>query len=126
MIKLFRPRTIVTETQAIWPGASGRLYEYYVKKIDTRFVADQIGNFIICRLVRQCWQPLYIGQGDIDKMALAIIKQGCVVKKQATHIHERLNPDPDQRHQEAMDIIRHHPEVFAPGGCMPRPTPKAP
>ena len=106
--------------RAVWAGASGRLYEYYVKAITTKFVPGQWGNLIICQRMATHWQPLYIGQGDIGLMLAALLKQGCVIRKQASHIHERLNPDLLSRQHEAQDLLRHYPGAYTPGGCTPR------
>jgi len=106
--------------RAVWSGASGRLYEYYVKAITTRFAPQQFGNFIICRRLATHWQPLFIGEGDIGLMLAALLKHGCVLQKQASHIHERLNPDMMLRQQEKVDILRHYPAAYAPNGCTPR------
>ena len=53
--------------------------------------SGQHGNYIFAKAVNSVWQPVYIGQGDLQARYNAALREGCVTSKGATHYHEHLN-----------------------------------
>jgi hypothetical protein len=67
------------------------------------------------------WQPVYFGEGDLKERLNAAKKDGCVIRKGATHIHEHLNANAASRKAEESDLLANFPVAYAPIGCNVKP-----
>ncbi len=101
----------------IWVGKSGKRYTYYIKPIEINFTPYQNGNYIFCKEIDDRWLPLYIGEGDLQKRIDYHKNEDCIQWKDATHIHCHLNSDNQARLEEEEDLLKNHPEAYAPTGC---------
>ena len=102
---------------ADWRGASGSSYTYTIHPMPWRPSSGQHGNYIFAKTVNSVWQPVYIGQGDLQARYDAALREGCVTSKGATHYHEHLNSDEPARKREESDLISGHPICKWPRGC---------
>lgn len=100
-----------------WHGQSGHSYKYCVKQIDWKPASEQDGNYIFAKQVNGVWNAVYVGQGDLLNRYNAAMKEGCVIRKGATHYHVHLNGNERPRKEEEMDIIKGNPECNWPIGC---------
>lgn len=100
-----------------WTGQSGTSYNYDVHALPWRPAAGQDGNYIFAKIVNNVWQPVYIGQGNLQERYDAALGEGCVRSKGATHYHEHLNGLKTNRVNEEADLIAGHPNCKWPTGC---------
>lgn len=100
-----------------WTGISGTSYTYHVHNISWRPGPNQNGNYIFAKVVNGVWQPVYIGQGNLQERYDAAIKEGCVTTKGATNYHVHLESDQGARELEEADLIAGHPTCMEPTGC---------
>ena len=104
---------------AIWSGASGKQYTYWVYVPPTGLSAGQDGNYIYAKLVNANWVPIYIGQGDLrDRANIDNHHQSqCLKSKGATHVHAHTNPLEAERLAEEQDLLAGYPDAYQPTGC---------
>ena len=102
---------------ADWRGASGSSYTYTIHTMPWRPSSGQHGNYIFAKAVNSVWQPVYIGQGDLQARYDAALREDCVTSKGATHYYEHLNGNEPDRKQEESDLISGNPICKWPSGC---------
>lgn len=107
----------MAEPELYWTGASGTKYGYWVKKLPFSCDQGQNGNYIFSKLVNKVWIPVYIGQGDINDRVSDRTHYNAAVSKGATHVHVHTNATERDRTSEEQDLLRGHPEAYAPKGC---------
>lgn len=101
-----------------WTGKSGKEYTYIIYGLGEKFKADQLGNYIYCKLnAEQMWAPVYIGQGDLKEGSENQLRAECIGKNGATHLHVHLNKDDAKRVAEERDLLEQLKSSFAPNGC---------
>lgn len=81
--------------------------------------ANEPGNFIYAkRDAQRRWVPIFIGQGDLTQVATFDPRKiECIVSKDATHVHVRVNFDKGSRMAEVRDLLANFPQAYAPDGC---------
>ena len=100
-----------------WTGASGAEYVYYVFERDVE-VPARMGNYIYARKNQEGhWVPVYMGQGDLSVRCSDPALLERIGRKQATHVHLRLNAREDDRVQELTDLLARYLNAFEPDGC---------
>jgi hypothetical protein len=104
--------------KVIWPGKSGIIYEYIVFPFP--FQTDVDGNYIFCKLQKDKWIPIYIGQGNLSERTSDPDHMKCAKKKGATHIHAHNNPKESNRLKEEQDLLANYLKAYAPDGCNQR------
>ncbi len=107
-------------TTCDWFGASGKSYTYHIHDIDFVPAADQDGNYIFAKVVKDVWNAVYVGEGDLKERIAAAKDDGCVTKKGATHIHAHKNGNEKARKAEESDVLEGNPEAYVPTGCNKR------
>jgi hypothetical protein len=100
-----------------WVGASGLKYGYWVRELPFSCNPGQDGNYIFCKVVNNFWVPLYMGQGDINDRVNDRLHYKAAAGKGATHVHVHTNANEIDRASEEQDLLRGHPEAYAPKGC---------
>ncbi len=72
----------------MWPGQSGKEYQYTVYPIDTTF-RPLPGNFIYAAQAESgCWVPIYIAQTrDLHQRLEGHVRMDDAIANGATHIH---------------------------------------
>jgi hypothetical protein len=105
---------------AEWRGAQGTPYRFWVYPLGCRFAAGQAGTYIIARRRADGWDPLYVGQGDLDNRSRHHHQADCLRARGATHIHARAGGEEPGRIAERDDILAAHPAAEAPRGCNER------
>jgi len=103
-----------------WTGASGKEYGYWSKELPYSCDPDQDGNYIFTKLVNGVWVPIYIGQGDINDRVNDETHYNCAIGKGATHVHVHTKSTEVDRLDEEQDLLRGHPDAYAPIGCNER------
>jgi len=91
----------------LWMGQSGMEYEYWVCPLNAGF-ADHPGNYIYAaRTEDDRWKALYIAETDsLKHRAKGHEGERCALAKGATHLHVRLNTEPEEvRERERDDLI---------------------
>ena len=92
----------------LWPGLSGRRYQYWVYPLGTRF--DRVpGNYLFAReATPQRWLPCYIGQTENLQDRLGDHeKEACARHHGATHLHAHQNLGGEEaRKMEEEDLIQ--------------------
>jgi hypothetical protein len=92
----------------IYPGESGREYEYWIYPLDNEF-ADEPGNFAFALEWKPGhWESLYFGQGDSlrDCCTRESDIKSAAIAKGATHILARINRgDERERLAEVGDLV---------------------
>jgi predicted GIY-YIG superfamily endonuclease len=99
----------MAEAQTImWPGKSGKEYQYWIHPINTEF-KDSPGNYIFAKETKPGhWLPVYIGQTNSLKTRLADHeKEACAKRNGATHIHAHTSGGEAERLSEEKDLITH-------------------
>ena len=111
------------QEKCIWIGASGKRYEYGVHALPVTFNPNQDGNYIYAKLNSQRqWVPVYIGEGDLaDRSSDNHHQTACIKSKGATHFHEHLNANQDDRRAEEQDLLARYTNSYKPVGCNERP-----
>lgn len=107
----------MTNQKATWYGASKKPYEFTVFEISTVFDPNQNGNYIFAKKNSTGWDAVYIGQGDIKTRTEEHLSDGCVTRKNATHIHAHLNLNEKSRTDEESDLLGYNTEAYIPTGC---------
>ncbi len=106
----------------IWTGRSGKKYRYWVYTLPASFKQNQPGNYIYARWdVRKFWQPIYIGQGDLDDRANNHHQAQCIQQKGATHFHCHTNEAENVRLAEETDLLTRYTQAYQPTGCNEQP-----
>lgn len=105
----------------IWKGKSGQNYEFGVFDINFVFNPNQVGNYIFAKRTLLQWEAVYIGEGDIKERTESHKRDGCVIRKGATHIHAHLNNNEKFRKSEEYDLLAQNTEAYAPIGCNIKP-----
>lgn len=105
---------------AIWQGASGTQYTYYVYPLPHSF-PEQKGNYIFAKIVSKMWVPIYIGEGDLEDRVDNPDQGECILEKGATHIHAHKKDDDHARKAEEADLLAGNPEAYVPIGCNIKP-----
>ncbi len=102
-----------------WYGASGTPYIYYIHSLPVIFEPGQDGNYIYSKKNDQSkWVPIYIGEGDLaDRITDEHHQAACIKRKDATHVHEHLNPNEDNRTAEEADLLSNYTNAYKPHGC---------
>ena len=102
-----------------WPGTNNRVYEFTICPINVQFNEGYEGNYIFAKFVsiRNRWEAVYIGEGDLKKRTTEHIKDGCVIRKGATHIHYRVNNNKLSRFNDETDLLLGSQEAYQPSGC---------
>jgi len=101
-----------------WTGFSGSKYNYFVHELPAGFEENQDGNYIFTKLIEDTHYPIYIGEGDLGKrISNSHHKAACILLKGATHVHEHLNPNQQNRTTEEDDLLANYPNAYAPAGC---------
>lgn len=104
--------------QCVWVGASGIRYVYIIYQLPKKFMENQYGNYIYCRMVEDVWIPVYIGHGNLGMMVGDKHHQIRSIRdKGATHVHIRYNEREKDRFREEIDLLGHYPQVYVPTGC---------
>ena len=102
------------EVTHIWQGASGKLYEYTIVSLKTKFF-DIPGNYIFTKQIKNQWVSIYIGEtGSLeDRLGPDHEKWDCAIKTHgATHIHfHKSEDDKDIRMAEEQDLTDRHPNL---------------
>lgn len=91
----------------IWPGASGKTYQYWIYPLDTQFDAKP-GNYCVARETNPgTFKPLYFGEtADLSERFENHHKALCFARNGATHIHAHVNSQGQQaRLDEEADLI---------------------
>lgn len=104
-----------------WHGGSGQEYTYSIYDLGWTPAADQNGNYVFARQVRNGWEAVYVGQGDLQTRRAAHLDEGCLTNKGATHFHCHLSSTQSARLAEEADILNGNPEAYEPTGCNERP-----
>ncbi len=105
-----------------WLGASGKTYLYYIYPWPTTFADGQHGNYIYAKIVKNNWEPLYIGEGDLGKhVSKKHRKAQCIASKGATYVHVRINDNGPERVSEANDLLVKFVQAYEPFGCNEKP-----
>jgi hypothetical protein len=107
----------MADKTAIWRGASGTPYTYWVYELPASPSAGQSGNYILARISRHGWIPVYIGQGDIGERLDSRDQAACVRSKGATHFHAHKNVNERSRLEEENDLLAGYPQAYTPNGC---------
>ena len=115
-----RPKRAGRRRQPSWTGAAGTSYRFWVYPLGCRFLPGQAGTYIIARRRAGGWDPLYIGQGDLDNRSRHHHQADCLRSRGATHIHARAGADEPRRIAERDDLLAAHPAAEAPLGCNER------
>ena len=104
---------------AVWNGASGKHYTYWVYMLPTALNTSQNGNYIYTKVVNNVWVAMYIGQGDLrDRTNIDNHHQRrCLKSKGATHVLAHLNVREADRNAEETDLLAGHPSAYQPTGC---------
>ena len=102
---------------ALWLGASGHEYKYFVHDLDFEPDENQDGNYVFAESTVDGWRAVYVGQGDLKDRKAAALNEGCVTRKGATHFHCHLNGSQPDRLKEEGDVLNGNPEAFEPNGC---------
>jgi len=87
-----------------WKGRSGNTYDFTVFTIDVTFNPNENGNYIFAKKTQTGYDAVYIGEGDIKDRTEAHKREGCVIRKGATHIHAHLNNSEIARKNEEEDL----------------------
>lgn len=91
----------------LWPGSSGREYQYFIYPIGTSF-KEEPGNYVFSKESQPGkWSPCYIGQTEnLNQRLENHEKEGCAVRNGATHIHVHLTAGGESvRRAEESDLI---------------------
>ena len=98
----------MAERTILWPGASGKQYNYWIYEIDTSF-KDVPGNYIYAKEASpNQWTPIYIGETESlqDRLTSSHEKLPCIKKHGGTHIHAHTSSsDENVRRAEEADLI---------------------
>lgn len=98
----------MTQTPTImWPGQSGKQYNYYIYPIGRSF-NDEPGNYIFAKeSTPGRWSPCYVGQTEnLDKRLGDHEQEACAKRNGATHIHAHLSSGGEAvRKAEEKDLI---------------------
>lgn len=100
-----------------WRGVSGQVYAYQVERMPFTPPPFKDGNYIFARQRNGIWYAVYVGQGDLQDRYGAAIREGCVIRKGATHYHWHENNSLDGRRTEERDVIKGNPECEGLNGC---------
>jgi hypothetical protein len=88
---------------------NGSKYKYYIKKLPAKFDANQIGNYVFTKLVKNKWVPISIGEGDLRDVVNDDHNQMIYIRDNgATHIHVHLNPGLADRIKEEIDLLANY------------------
>jgi hypothetical protein len=109
--------SVMTEPELHWTGASGKKYGYWSNELPYSCKPNQNGNYIFAKLVNNVWEPVYIGQGDINDRVNDETHYNCAVAKGATHVHVHTRSTEKDRIAEEQDLLAGHPIAYAPVGC---------
>jgi hypothetical protein len=105
----------------VWTGKSGTRYTYWVYPLPATFEPNQLGNYIYTRKDSQgYWQPIYIGQGDLNDRANNHHQAACIRQKGATHFHCHKNATEQARLVEERDLLANYTQAYVPTGCNER------
>ena len=106
-------------SELYWNGASGEKYRYWSKKLPFSCDVGQNGNYIFTKIVNNVWEPIYIGQGDLNDRINDETYYKCAIGKGATHVHAHASPNSTEadRLAEKQDLLNGHPNAYAPTGC---------
>jgi hypothetical protein len=102
-----------------WRGSSGSEYMYWSLEVNSRMRARE-GNYIFAkRDPTGGWVAVYVGQGNLASRANVRehYKGELILSKGATHVHVRVNTNLLARMTEWADLLKGHPEAYAPSGC---------
>jgi hypothetical protein len=82
---------MVEVSKIMWPGFSGKTYEYWIYPVGTSF-REESGNYIFAKETKPgSWSPCYIGQTkNLDHHLSDHEKETCSKRNGATHIHAPL------------------------------------
>jgi len=96
----------MTET-IMWPGKSGKEYEYWIYPMGSTLFEDESGNYIFARTSPEGWSPVYIGETESLKDRLSNHDElPCITKNGGTHIHAHTTPGGAQaRKAEEADLL---------------------
>lgn len=110
MVNLREHKPPAMATTSLWFGKYDA-YTYFVHKLSTRFNPFQYGNFVVARKKGDHWEPLFIGEGDLNEQ-LDNLKQTVKLKKLgATHIHAHVNGMTEYRRAEKEDLLIRYPSA---------------
>ena len=94
---------------ALWFGASGRTYSYFVNEGElVGNWRDSPGNYIFARRAPGGWRPVYIGETESLKAEITDSHPRLLCARQEgfTHIHAHIgSEDTDARRREVEDIL---------------------
>jgi hypothetical protein len=91
----------------LWPGASGKQYQYWISPIGMTFV-DEPGNYIFTKETSpNHWIPLYIGQTESLRNRLTDHeKLPCIQQYGGTNIHAHTTSGGEEvRKAEETDLL---------------------
>lgn len=104
-----------------WVGGSGTNYTHYVYALPATFDPNQPGNYIYAKKDPQgYWQPIYIGEGDLNDRANNHHQAICIRQKGATHFHCHKNDSEKARLAEERDLLARYTQAYVPTGCNER------
>ena len=96
-------------TKAVWTGASGQEYTYYVYSWPVNFKDKRGANYLFCKIVDNEWGAIYIGEtGDLSDRFDSHHAMSCIRREGATHIHAHLNSNESNRLDEEANLIENH------------------
>ena len=105
-----------------WTGQSGETYRYWIYPLPATFDPSQPGNYIFAKMDTQgYWQPIYIGQGDLNDRARNHHQSQCIQSKGATHFHCHKNAAEQARLTEEAGLLAYYSQAYRPIGCNERP-----
>jgi len=91
-----------------WPGKSGKVYRYWIFKIDHAF-SPQPANYIFAKETRpSTFSPIYIGQtSDLSERFDNHHKMPCIRRNGATHIcAHKSSSNETERLSEELDLVK--------------------
>lgn len=107
----------MNEDSGPWTGASGAEYVFYVFDRDAE-IPSRRGIYIYAKKNQEgLWVPVYIGHGDLAARCTDPKLRECIDRKQASHVHLRLNSREDDCIAEVQDLLARYLNAFAPDGC---------
>jgi hypothetical protein len=105
----------------VWTGKSGTKYTFWIYSLPASFDPNQPGNYIYTKMDSQgYWQPIYIGQGDLNDRANNHHQAMRLRQKGATHFHCHKNVSEQSRLAEESDLLAMYTQAYAPIGCNDR------
>ena len=97
----------MAEKTIMWPGASGKEYNYWIYPIGTTF-KESPGNYIFAKETSSDrYSPIYIGETEnLEERLANHEKMSCVKRHGGTHIHAHTSSsEVNVRRAEESDLL---------------------